>query len=189
MYAPTFFGLFFSKDVGTTWEQATGVFGHLQIMALAYADMGDHTILYAATDGGQVAATGGTAGATSRMTADTAGTFVGAGIYRYVVVTPKLTLKLSGLASSFLRLGRLVTATGVVTPTSLAGGKLTLTVQRLRNGHWLTVARLTRTISATGTYKATYKPAKRGSYRIRTTIAKSATNMSAQTVWHMFKVR
>ena len=45
-----------------------------------------------------------------------------------VAVTPKLTLKLSGLKSGVLKLGKRVTAKGKVTPTSLAGGKVVLTV-------------------------------------------------------------
>ena len=49
---------------------------------------------------------------------------VDAGIYRYVVAAPKLTLKLSGLRKGALRLGKHLTAKGVVTPGALAGSKV-----------------------------------------------------------------
>jgi len=189
LYRATAQGLFFSSDAGDSWQRAAGVIGQVQTTALGYADADGHTILYAATNGGEARTSGSAAAGPRRAARATTTRLVDAGVYRNVVVAPKLTLKLSGLRSSTLRFGRLVTATGVVTPTSLAGGKVTLSVQRLRNGHWLTVARLTRTISASSTYKATYKPAKRGSYRMRATIAKAATNMSAKTTWRTFKVR
>jgi photosystem II stability/assembly factor-like uncharacterized protein len=52
LYYATGIGLFFSSDAGDSWERATGVLGTLQIMALGYADADGHTILYAATSGG-----------------------------------------------------------------------------------------------------------------------------------------
>ena len=99
-------GLFFSSDAGDTWERAAGVFGQVQTTALGYADADGHTIIYAATNGGEAATTGGAAGWDARAArAATTDRLVDAGIYRYVVVTPKLTLKLSGLRGGALRLG------------------------------------------------------------------------------------
>jgi hypothetical protein len=106
-----------------------------------------------------------------------------------VVVTPKVTLKLSGLKSGAMKLGKRVTATGKVTPTSLAGSKVRLTVQKKRGARWVTVKSVARTISASGVYSWKYKPAKRGAYRMRATIAKTAARTAATTKWRTFKVK
>ena len=103
--------------------------------------------------------------------------------------TTKLTLKLSGLTHRVLKLGKRLTARGSVTPSSLAGGKVTLTVQRKQAGKWRKVTSLVRTISASGAYSATYRPAKKGSYRLRAAIAKTATNTAAATKWETFTVK
>jgi hypothetical protein len=105
------------------------------------------------------------------------------------LLIPKLTLKLSGPKHGVLKPGKRLTAKGTVTPTSLVGGTVTLTVQRKQGSKWLTLTSLTPTISAKGTYSATYKPAKTGSYRIEATIAKTATSTAAASKWLTFKVK
>ena len=45
-----------------------------------------------------------------------------------------------------------------------------------------------RLISATGTYSWTYKPLRKGAYRMRAQIAQTATHTAAKTVWRKFKV-
>jgi len=105
------------------------------------------------------------------------------------VFTPKVTLNLSGLTSGAMRLGKSVTAKGKVTPASLAGSKVKLTVQKKKGTRWVTLKSVTRTISLTGAYSWKYKPAKRGAYRMRATIAKSATHTAAKTKWRPFKVK
>jgi hypothetical protein len=105
------------------------------------------------------------------------------------VVTAKLTLSLSGLTSGAMTLGKRVTAAGNVTPTSLAGGTVTLTVQRKQGGEWVTVKSVARTISLTGAYSWKYKPAKRGAYRMRATIAKTYAHTAAKTTWRTLKVK
>ncbi len=102
--------------------------------------------------------------------------------------TATVTLKLSGLTSGAMRLGRSVTAKGKVTPTSLAGSKVKLTVQKKKGTRWVTLKSVTRTISATGAYIWKYKPATRGAYHMRATIAKTATHTAAKTKWRPFKV-
>ena len=104
-------------------------------------------------------------------------------------VTPTLTLKLSGLTSGALKLGKRLTAKGSVTPSSLAGSVVTLAVQRKQGGKWRKVKSMACTITASATYSATYKPAKKGSYRLRATIAKTASNTAATTKWLRFKVK
>ena len=106
-----------------------------------------------------------------------------------VVVTPTVTLKLSGLKSGAMKLGKRVTAKGKVTPTSLAGSKVTLTVQKKKGAKWVKVKSTARTISATGAYSWKYKPAKKGAYRMRATIAKTAAHTAATTKWRTFKVK
>jgi hypothetical protein len=69
------------------------------------------------------------------------------------VVTPALTLKLSGLTSGALKLGKRLTAKGSVTPSSLVGNKVALTVQHKSGRKWRTVTTVARTIGTGGTYQ------------------------------------
>jgi hypothetical protein len=103
------------------------------------------------------------------------------------LLIPKLTLKLSGPKHGVLKLGKSLTAKGT-TSTSLAGGTVTLTVQRKQGSKWLKVTSLRPTINAKGAYSVTYKPAKKGSYRIEATVAKTATSTAAASKWLTFKV-
>ena len=211
-YIATWFGVYSSSDAGDTFERATGVLGGLHVMALGSAEQDGHTILYAATNGGEAATTSSSSASGRSKALATSGTLVRAGIYRFVQVpaptvsgftptsgpvgtvvtltgagftgvtavafngtpavtfsaasdtqitatvppgatsgaiavttpggsassatsftvvvtpkvTPKLTLKLSGLKKGALKLGKRVTASGKVTPATLAGGKVTL---------------------------------------------------------------
>ena len=163
-------------------------------MAVDYAIAESRAIVYAATNGGQAGTT--ECGAvpvepptTSRRATAAASQLVEAGIYRYVVVTPKVTLKLSGASGGSLRLGRRVTAKGLVTPGALAGGKISLTVQRRQTGTWRKVKTVLCTVRVGGTYSWTYRPAKRGDFRVQATFAKTATNTAATAKWRAFKVK
>ena len=133
------------------------------------------------------------AGATSGTIAVTTAGGTGTSAASFTVTappfTPTLTLKLSGLTSGAIKLGKRVTAKGRVTPTSLAGSKVTLTVQKKNGTKWVKVKRVARTISATGTYSWKYKPLKRGAYRMKATIAKTAAHKAAATKWRSFKVK
>ena len=106
-----------------------------------------------------------------------------------VIFKPKVTLRLRGLTSGALKLGRRVTAKGKATPTSLAGSYVKLKVQKKKSGRWVTVKTKSRLISATGTYSWKYKPLKKGSYRMRAQVAKTARHTAAKTVWRSFKVK
>ena len=103
--------------------------------------------------------------------------------------TAKLTIRLSGLKSGAMRLGRRVAAKGTLTPTNLVASKVKLTVQRKKSGKWTTVKSVTRTVSASSAYAWRYKPARRGTYRLRTTIAKTAAHTAARTAWRGFRVK
>jgi hypothetical protein len=163
---------------GTGFLDATGVRFHGTASWAACEVLSDTQITATVPAGATagtiaVAAPGGTATSATSFT---------------VLFRPKATLKLSGLTSGAMRLGRSVTATGKVTPTSLAGSKVKLTVQK-RGARWVTLKSVARTISASGAYSWKYKPARRGAYRMRATIAKTAAHTAATTTWRSFKVK
>jgi hypothetical protein len=111
-----------------------------------------------------------------------------AGIYRYVVVTPKLSFKLSGLKKGVLKFGKRLTAKGVVTPGALAGNKVKPVLQK-KAGKWRVAKSVMVTIKRGGVCTWTYKPAKRGVYRLQVTLAKTAARTAATTKWLSFKVK
>jgi photosystem II stability/assembly factor-like uncharacterized protein len=102
---------------------------------------------------------------------------------------PTITLKLSGLKSGAVKLGKSVSAGGLVTPTSLAGSKVTLTVQLKKGAKWVKARTFSAAIASTGAYSWKFKPAKKGAYRVQATIAKTATHAAVTTKWLAFKVR
>ena len=106
-----------------------------------------------------------------------------------VLFTPTVTLELSGLKSGSLTLGRSVTAKGVATPLSLAGGSVTLTVQIKKGVKWTTARTAFAALSPAAAYSWKYKPAKKGSYRTQATISASAAHTDATTTWLAFKVK
>ena len=106
-----------------------------------------------------------------------------------LIVTPQVTLKLAGLVHGVLKLGKRLTAKGSVTPATLVGSPLRLTLQRRQGGSWHTLTSVARTIRAGGAYSWRYKPEKKGSYRLKTTIAKAAGRTAATTAWRTCKVK
>ncbi|HZL65078.1 MAG TPA: S8 family serine peptidase [Thermoleophilia bacterium] len=104
-------------------------------------------------------------------------------------IVPAISLRLSGLKSGAVMLATRVKAKGAVTPTCLAGSKVTLVVQKKRGGKWRKVKSTTRTINAAGAYSWKYKPSKKGSYRIRSSIAGTAAHAAATTKWRAFRVK
>ncbi len=188
LYAANGGGLLFSANAGDSWTAAAGAFGHLQILALGDAQMDGHTILYAATNGGQTGASAGPLTGKQAATLASSQTMVRAGIYRYVVLVPKLTLKLSGLSRGVLRLHRYVGVKSLVSPSALAGNKLSVQVQRWV-GHWAAAKTLSCTIHTGGGCTCWYKPTRKGTYRVRVLIAKTAAHLSGATSWQGFKVR
>jgi hypothetical protein len=85
--------------------------------------------------------------------------------------------------------GHPVTASGIVTPARLVGGKVALTAQKKKAGRWVTVRAVKCTIGAGGAYRRKYWPATRGAYRLRATIARTPTHTFAKTAWRTFRVK
>ena len=102
--------------------------------------------------------------------------------------TPRLTLRLSGLRSGAMRLGRSVTARCAVTSTRLASSRVTLTVERKHGARWIKVKSASVTIRATTAYGWKYRAAKKGTYRLRARLDMTAANSAAKTAWHKFTV-
>jgi len=102
--------------------------------------------------------------------------------------TPTVTLKLSGLRSGVLKRGKRVIAKGTVTPSSLAGSKVTLTLQRM-GAKWVKLKAAAALISSTGAYSWRYKATKKGVYRVRVTTAKTTELASAKSAWCSFRVK
>jgi hypothetical protein len=103
--------------------------------------------------------------------------------------TPTVTLQLQGLKSGSIKLGRRVTATGVVTPSSLSGGKVTLLVQKKRGSKWVKVRTAYAAINQNCVYGWKYKPVARGSYRTCARIAKTAAHSAGASKWTTFRVK
>ena len=104
------------------------------------------------------------------------------------VPAPTVTLKLSGLKSGTVALGRSLTVQGSVS-TSLAGSRIMLTAQLKKGAKWVKAKTFSALINSAGTYSWKYKPAKKGAYRVQGSIAKTATHAAVTTKWLAFKVK
>jgi hypothetical protein len=82
-----------------------------------------------------------------------------------------------------------VTLKGTVTPTSLAGSKITLRSQRKSGTLWYIVTSLTATITSSGTYSKTYKPTVKATFRVQASIGATSSHAAASTAWQSFIVK
>jgi len=89
LYAAAYQGLYRSTDGGQSWQRAAGELGQVTVYALAVVTATDRVILYAGTTGGVV-----TGMASARTQADTDGTLVNAGVYRYTTRITRVYLPL-----------------------------------------------------------------------------------------------
>jgi hypothetical protein len=101
----------------------------------------------------------------------------------------KVRMTLGGVRRGVLKYRRAFTAKGKVTSANLSATKAKLALQRKKGTKWVKVKIVSRTLSATKTYRWKYKPTRKGTYRIRATVAQTATNKAAATKWKTFKVR
>jgi hypothetical protein len=98
------------------------------------------------------------------------------------------TISLTGLKAGALKLGKKVTVKGTVKPAHAV--KATLTIQRKVGAKWVKAKTVVRTVNATsGAYSYVYKPLKKGAYRVKTTVAKTAVYTTATTAYKTFKVK
>jgi hypothetical protein len=103
-----------------------------------------------------------------------------------VTVVPALTLK---AAPSVQTLGRRVRLGGVLAPVSLAGARVSLTVQQRRGGIWETLRTVARGTSEAGAFGWSYAPPRRGTYRVAAWLAASPAATAVRTAWVGFRVR
>jgi hypothetical protein len=102
-----------------------------------------------------------------------------------VMVSPLLTI---GLNKTSFALGGKVTAKGLVKPVATGGVKVV--VQRKKaSGAWANVTTKTLTGTDANTYSWTYKPGKKGSYRMQARVAATATTPAGKTVYKAFRVK
>ena len=102
------------------------------------------------------------------------------------VVSARLTVR---LATTSATLGKTIRATGVLSPASLAGTAVRLKVRAWRSGEWTTAKTAVVGTKAGGGYAWTYRPSRRGRYRIRAAIAATAAHSAAQSRTVAFTVR
>jgi photosystem II stability/assembly factor-like uncharacterized protein len=102
---------------------------------------------------------------------------------------PPVTLELQGLRHAAIVLGGHVTATGAVIPPLPADGNVRLTVQKQRGTRWTTAERHTAALTAADSYRWNYRPARKGTYRIKAAIGAAVDHPAAMTVWRTFKVK
>jgi hypothetical protein len=120
-----------------------------------------------------------------------AGTGSSSGSFTVIVsptgpVTADLSLV---LASRTVTLGARVKASGGLDPVSLAGAAVALRVQRRADGRWVRTRSASVTSGATGDWVWSYRPARRGAYRVRAAVAATVGHTGDVTAWVRFAVR
>jgi hypothetical protein len=168
LYASDSTGLCFSSDGGDTWTRAAGLLGQLQILALGCAVADGHTILYAATNGGEVATSGGAAVGRRGAVRATASTLVDAGIYRYAQVAQQPTTCTLTKKSGTISYGAKTTITGTlkVAGTTMGLRGCYAQLQYSSNGSTFVNAGAPRMTAAGGAFSFTVAPTTKTFYRV-----------------------
>jgi len=99
-------------------------------------------------------------------------------------VKTTVTLKASPAA---IKLKASVKGSGKVTPLGL-GSVVSMTAQMKKGSKWVP-AKIATAKLASGAYSWTFKPTKKGTYRMQATIKKTATNKASMSAWVSFKVK
>jgi hypothetical protein len=98
-----------------------------------------------------------------------------------------VTLRVS---PSVVRVRRPVRATGVVTPVGeLNGKKVVVRFQRKAGARWVTMKTARPTVRSVGSYSFTYRPAKKGSWRVRSSIPATDDYFGSLSRYRNFRVR
>jgi hypothetical protein len=88
-----------------------------------------------------------------------------------------------------IKLKKTVKVTGAVTPAAeLAGIKVILKAEMKVGSAWKAAKTTSSVVSATGTYSWTYKPAKKGSYRMTASIVATTDHKGSKSPTRLFKV-
>jgi hypothetical protein len=102
-------------------------------------------------------------------------------------ITTAVSLK---VAPTSIKLKKTVKATGTVTPAAdLAGIKVALKAEIKVGKAWKKAKTTSSVVSATGTYSWTYKPAKKGTYRMTATIVATTEHKGSKSPTRAFKVK
>jgi hypothetical protein len=102
------------------------------------------------------------------------------------LVKPALTLS---AAPATLRRGAQVHVAGALTPLSLAGDRVAITVQRRAGSSWAQAAAAGVTAAADGSFSWAWRPPKHGSYRVRALVPAGDGHSTARSEWDSFRVR
>jgi hypothetical protein len=103
------------------------------------------------------------------------------------VVATTVTAK---VAPTAIRLGKTVKTTGAVTPiATLAGKKVALRVDFKKGTKWVKAKTATATVTAAGAFSWKYKPLKKGTFRVKASVAATATYKASKTAYKTFKVK
>jgi photosystem II stability/assembly factor-like uncharacterized protein len=164
-------GLFFSSDLGDTWEPSSGAFGHIQTTAVGFGNASDHTILYAATTGGD-AGTGFGSGAPAKAGRKALGatnTLVSAGIYRYAQTAQQATTCALTKKSGTISYAAKTTITGTlkVAGTTMGLRGCYAQLQSSSNGSTYVNAGAPRMTAAGGAFSFTVAPTTKTYYRVK----------------------
>lgn len=103
-----------------------------------------------------------------------------------VTVTPSLKLK---ARPTRIAVRRRVRMSGLLAPVSLGGAKIAVVVQRRKAGVWRTVKRASPGTTAAGNYTWSYRPLRRGAYRVRASVGETPANTAVRTAWRGFRVK
>jgi hypothetical protein len=102
--------------------------------------------------------------------------------------TPRISSRLSGPTAGILKLGRRVSVTGRARPLALAGQTIIIRYAGRRAGKTTEHAQIRRTVSATGTYRWTFRPSYRGAYIMRAVVPRTSAYDQAVAPYLRFRV-
>lgn len=101
-------------------------------------------------------------------------------------VKARVTLR---VADTSVALGKIVRLSGALSPVSLAGSSVDIAVKLKSNGSWTTTRTTSASTGPTGAYAWVYRNLRKGSYRVRTTMAETAAHSAAHSQTVAFRVR
>jgi hypothetical protein len=108
--------------------------------------------------------------------------------FTVTTVAVKTTISLK-VAPTSIKLKKSVKATGAVTPVlELTGTKVTFKAEMKKGSKWVKTKTGSANVLVTGKYSWTYKPAKKGSYRITATVAATSAHLGSHAT-KTFKVK